>query len=157
MSYVCNPRTRARRRRQRLLDTIYYKNPNPDGDVTWIYADDPAVGLQSSTYNQVTNESGSMNLSGQSFFFNIAQLVTGSDSQRSVTETFSYTNTNVSSKVLFVATSQFVDAPAAGTTLTTVPSVTFAVTGGLGRFARANKAVINFDNVTGMRTVRVYA
>lgn len=145
-----------RGRRSKPLATIYYKIPNDSGRVRWVYAENPELGLQASTFNPVTDRTGGSNLPGQSIFFQISQLVTGTGGERSVLETFSYTDSSVSDKALFAATSQYANTPGSST-LTTSPRVVYAVTGGIGRFKRAKKAVIDFNNVTGLRTVRVYA
>lgn len=74
--------------------------------------------------------------------------------QRAIQETFTYNNENTKSD-FFSAVAQYTDDTTSGT-LTTNPTVTFAVSSGEGKFKRARRAVIEYNNST-QQVVELYA
>lgn len=153
MSRCCGCKNRCacgrHSRRSRKIATLYYKLGG-EAELEYVYAFDPELGLSYSSFNPETNNEG-VNLPGSSGFFYNGNLLTDTDSVK-IQENFTY---KVDEANQFSAIGQYTESNL--TPATQTRENTFAVTGGIGKFAKARKAVIEYDNVTNVRTVRVYA
>jgi hypothetical protein len=141
-----------RKRRSRLISTLYYKLLG-EGEVENVYADS-SVGLQYSAFNPQTDKNG-VNVAGNDngFYYLGSFLTVSGQAEEDVQAQESFTFRNARGDT-FSAIAQYKESQLSPATQ--LPAVTFAVTSGLGKYKHARKAIIEYNNDTLLRTVRVY-
>jgi subtilisin family serine protease len=143
-----------RRRRSRLLATLYYTN-DPMQTNTAIYYDFPNAIVGSYKYRQVDGDGQASSVNG-SFSYSGSVFKDVDDNAAQFVETLIYTNGKAKKASTFSAYASY-NVDTVDSVTTTVSQVTFRVTAGTGAYRKAKFAIIDYDNQRQLRTVRVFA